>query len=125
MRAGDGKILIQFPGSSMVEHSAVNRRVAGSSPARGANLTMPCFVYVLLNPEGKTYVGQTSNLSRRLFQHNNADCRLTLHTKRHRGPWRLIHHEEFGTRAAAMRREKELKTGKGREWIRAVLLRGC
>ena len=25
-----------FPGSSMVEHSAVNRRVAGSSPARGA-----------------------------------------------------------------------------------------
>jgi hypothetical protein len=26
-----------FLGSSMVEHPAVNRRVAGSSPARGAN----------------------------------------------------------------------------------------
>lgn len=27
----------KFRDSSMVEHSAVNRRVAGSSPARGAN----------------------------------------------------------------------------------------
>ena len=29
---------MRFPGSSMVERSAVNRNVAGSSPARGANL---------------------------------------------------------------------------------------
>lgn len=28
---------ILFPGSSMAEHLAVNERVAGSSPARGAN----------------------------------------------------------------------------------------
>lgn len=27
---------VRFPGSSMVERSAVNRNVAGSSPARGA-----------------------------------------------------------------------------------------
>ena len=86
---------------------------------------MAFFVYVLLNPEGKTYVGQSSNLSRRLSQHNDTDCRLTLHTKRHRGPWRLIHCEEYPTRAAAMRREMELKTGKGRDWIQHVLLHGC
>ena len=30
----------QFPGSSMVEHSAVNRRVASSNLARGANLNL-------------------------------------------------------------------------------------
>ena len=29
---------MRFPGSSMVERSAVNRNVAGSSPALGANL---------------------------------------------------------------------------------------
>jgi len=29
-----------FPGSSMVEHSAVNRRVASSNLARGANLLL-------------------------------------------------------------------------------------
>ena len=86
---------------------------------------MAFIVYVLQNPEGKTYVGQTSDLSRRLSQHNDPDCRLTLHTKRHSGPWRLLHSEEFPTRSAAMRREKELKTGKGRDWIRHVLLPGC
>jgi putative endonuclease len=82
-------------------------------------------VYVLLNPKGKTYIGQTADLERRLAQHNDPECRLTLHTKRHAGPWRLLHSEEFATRSAAMRRERELKSGKGREWIRIVLLRGC
>ena len=86
---------------------------------------MTFFTYVLLNPEGKTYVGHTSNLSRRLNQHNDPDCRFTLHTKRHPGPWQLLHSETFPTRSAAMRRERELKTGKGREWIQQVLLHGC
>ena len=86
---------------------------------------MPLFVYVLLNPEGKTYVGQTADLKQRLVQHNDPDCRLTLHTKRHAGPWRLLHFEELPSRSAAVCRERELKSGKGREWIRRVLLRGC
>ena len=86
---------------------------------------MPYFVYVLVNPEGETYVGQTSNLPQRLAQHNDPECRLTLHTKRHQAPWRMIHSEEYPTRAAAMRRERELKTGKGRQWIREILLKGC
>jgi putative endonuclease len=86
---------------------------------------MAFFVYVLLNPQGKTYVGQTPDLERRLNQHNDPTCRLTLHTKRHPGPWRLLHFEEFLSRSAAMRREKELKSGKGREWIRGVLQGGC
>ena len=32
-----GRIFLPLPGSSMVEHSAVNRRVASSNLARGAN----------------------------------------------------------------------------------------
>ena len=86
---------------------------------------MGFFVYVLINPEQKTYVGQTSDLDHRLSQHNDPNCRLTLHTKRHKGPWTLIHYEQFSTRAEAMRRERELKTGKGRDWIRQILLQGC
>ena len=86
---------------------------------------MAFFVHILLNPEGKTYVGQTSNLARRLCQHNDPECRLTLHTKRHKGPWMLLHCEQFATRSVAMRRERELKTGKGRQWIRQVLLKAC
>jgi predicted GIY-YIG superfamily endonuclease len=30
---------------------------------------MPFFVYIVLNPDGKTYVGQTADLDRRLAQH--------------------------------------------------------
>ena len=86
---------------------------------------MAFFVYVLVNPDCKTYVGQTRDLRRRLSQHNDPDCLLTLHTKRHRGPWKLIHSEQFPTRSEAMRRERELKTGKGRDWIRKTLLQGC
>ncbi len=86
---------------------------------------MAFFVYVLANPHAKCYVGQTADLQRRLAQHNDPGCRLTLHTKRHSGPWRLLHFEELPSRSAAMQREKELKSGKGREWIRRVLLPGC
>jgi putative endonuclease len=86
---------------------------------------MPYYVYVLLNPDGETYIGQTGDLEHRIAQHNDPDFRGTLHTKRRRGPWRLIHSEEHPTRAAAMRRERELKTGKGRHWIEQHILGGC
>jgi putative endonuclease len=81
-------------------------------------------VYILVNAEGKTYVGQTTDLGRRLEQHNDPGFRGTLHTKRHRGPWRLIHSEQHATRSDAMRRERELKTGRGRAWIRQHVLGG-
>ena len=86
---------------------------------------MAYHVYVLLNPDGKTYVGQTGHLQRRLAQHNEPEFRGTVHTKRYRGPRRLVHCEAYPTRAEAMRRERELKSGKGREWIKRELLGGC
>jgi len=42
---------------------------------------MAFFVYVLLNPQGKTYVGQTADLDRHVNRHNDIQRRLTLHTK--------------------------------------------
>ena len=83
------------------------------------------FVYVLANPEGKIYIGRTNDLSRRLAQHNDVGFRGTLHTKRHPGPWRLLYSESLSTRNATMRRERELKSDKGREWIRNTYLSGC
>ena len=79
-------------------------------------------MYVLLNPQGKMYVGHTNNLSRRLAEHNDPAYRGTLHTKRHPGPWWLVHHEQFPTRSEAMHRERELKSSRGREWVRQHLL---
>ena len=83
---------------------------------------MSYFVYVLINPQGDIYIGYTNDLARRLQQHNDPKFRGTLHTKRHSGPWRMIHSEEYATRAEAMGREKQLKTSRGRAWIRRNLI---
>ncbi len=47
------------------------------------------FVYVLRNPDGKIYIGQTDNVPHRLYQHNDPTHTLTRTTKRFRGPWQL------------------------------------
>lgn len=66
-------------------------------------------VYVLANPAGRTYVGVTTDVARRLRQHNGelaGGARFT----RGRGPWRLVHLEDrLAGRAAAQSREYHLK----------------
>ena len=65
----------------------------------------------------RLYTGSTSDFLRRLEQHN-AD--VSTSTK-NRGPWELVHREDFATLAEAVRRERHLKTGKGREEIKRIL----
>ena len=54
----------------------------------------------------RLYVGQTQDLERRLREHREG---ISFYTKR-TDDWRLIHTEEFDTRAEAMKREKQLKS---------------
>ena len=76
-------------------------------------------VYVLYSPKyDKIYIGYTSNLVQRLLSHNKLGQKGW--TKNFR-PWILIHSEEFTTKPEAMKREKQLKSGKGREWIRTFI----
>ena len=75
-------------------------------------------MYVLVSETaGRRYVGQTGNLQRRLAEHNEPSHSPTKYTTRHPGPWRLVHAESVATRADAMRREKWLKSGAGRQWL--------
>ena len=76
------------------------------------------FVYVLRNPEGRRYVGQTEDLKRRLMDHQTG---LGHYTK-NRGPWELVYSEEYETRSEAMNREKFLKTGRGRVVLKSLLV---
>ena len=69
------------------------------------------WVYVLQNPDGKLYIGQTDNLDRRSVQHNDPAYTLTRTTKRFRGPWKLVYSEEVLSRSAVLTREKALKSG--------------
>jgi predicted GIY-YIG superfamily endonuclease len=79
------------------------------------------FVYVLRNPDGKIYIDQTDNVPHRLHQHNDPTHTLTRTTKRFRGPWQLICSEAATSRCAALSREKALKSGQGRAWLKRHL----
>ncbi|MFH1525997.1 MAG: GIY-YIG nuclease family protein [Bacteroidota bacterium] len=82
---------------------------------------MAYYTYVLYSSNfDKIYIGQTSDIIKRLPQHNAG---LSKHTKKYR-PWEIIHTEEFSTRSEAMKREKELKSHQGRNFIRKTLLNG-
>ena len=73
------------------------------------------FVYVLECNNGSYYIGQTENIVKRWNEHisgKGADW-----TKAHK-PIKIIHYEEYKSRAEAVDREQKLKTGFGRKWIK-------
>ena len=68
------------------------------------------WVYIIKSCKtGKFYIGHTSDLPRRIADHNRGKSRSV----RNRGPFDLVYKEEFLDRAAAVRREKEIKRYKG------------
>ena len=111
-----------FGSSSMVEQPAVNRLVVGSSPTcRGLNSGSPCFwVHILENAAGRLYVGSTDDVARRVDEHNEQRGAKTFTQKN--GPWRLVWSEVHATRAAAVKRERQIKSMKSTRWIRENLL---
>ena len=90
--------------------------VGGSNP-----LTHPMFtVYILQSLKNhQHYTGYTNDLERRLSEHNRG------HTKSNRyfGPYKVVYTENYNTRSEAMKRERQLKSGKGREWLSSILVR--
>ncbi len=76
-------------------------------------------VYALHSPEhNKIYIGYTSNLQQRLLSHNTlAQKGWTIKYR----PWILVHTEQFNSKGEALKREKQLKTAKGREQIRSII----
>ena len=63
-------------------------------------------VYLLRRlPTGRTYIGTTKHLQRRLQQHATGRSRATAPYR----PWQLIRSEAYGTLGEARRREWYLK----------------
>jgi len=74
-------------------------------------------VYILYSDSFKrTYTGMTSDLNRRLNQHNGGKNRSTKAFV----PWRVIYKENFDTRIDARKKEKYLKSGVGREFMKTL-----
>ena len=75
------------------------------------------YVYVISSKTRKyIYVGITNNLSRRIAEHNSG-YNKTTRTYR---PFKLILSEEFTTRTTAREREKYLKSGIGKEFLKRL-----
>ena len=77
---------------------------------------MKYHVYVLMNENGESYKGMTSNLERRLKEHNSGKTRSTKNHK-----WKLVYKEELPDRLMARKREKYLKSAAGRKYLQKIL----
>ena len=71
------------------------------------------YVYLLRNSEGQFYTGCTSDLRRRVGQHNNGESTYTSY----RGPYVLIYYEACLDIKDAYAREKYLKSGMGKRYL--------
>ena len=78
---------------------------------------MKHFVYILFSETAnKYYIGETNNLERRISEHNMGKERTTKPNI----PFILIYSEKFKTRKEARIREKYLKSGCGKEFLKSL-----
>jgi len=71
---------------------------------------MSFWTYILQSETtGRHYCGSTSDVERRLRQHNDSEYRLSKTTKRFKGPWALRWARECETRSESMSLEKKIK----------------
>ena len=79
---------------------------------------MMCYVYVLKSEsDDGLYIGFTTDLRRRLKEHHAGKSFATSY----RRPWRLIYYEAYLEEADALGRERYLKSGGGRRFLKAQL----
>ncbi len=75
------------------------------------------YVYLLRNANGNIYTGFTHDLKKRFTEHNDGRSKFT----KYRGPWKIIFYEAYLNKYDALRREKYLKTTKGKTTLRNML----
>lgn len=115
----------------MAARLAHNQKVAGSSPApatkKGPGDSVGVFrfygmshwVYGLYSvAHDKLYVGESADPVDRFRSHNELATKGWTVAYR---PWVVLYLEECDDRIVARRREKQLKSGAGREYLRTLI----
>ncbi|KAA3613021.1 MAG: GIY-YIG nuclease family protein [Calditrichaeota bacterium] len=75
---------------------------------------MSYYVYAIYSPAlNSIYIGQTGNIKKRFNDHNKGYSKYTSKAN----DWTLVYSEECTSRANALKREKQLKSAKGREFV--------
>lgn len=80
-------------------------------------------VYVLQHkPSSEIYIGFTTDLKRRLSEHNNRGNKFTT---RHDGKWKLVYAEAYASEKDAHEREAKLKQHGGSKRLLLKRIRRC
>lgn len=75
------------------------------------------FVYAIKSTvRNYIYVGMSNNVNRRVLEHNAGENKSTKAYK----PFTLIYTETFATRIEAREKEKYLKSGIGKEYLKSL-----
>ena len=75
-------------------------------------------VYAIYSKQiDRFYIGQTSSLVKRLISHREFNKGFTARAD----DWKLIYSEEVTTRREAILREKQLKSGNGRNFLKSLI----
>jgi putative endonuclease len=77
---------------------------------------MRCWGYIVKNPEGILYRGITSDMTKRLEQHNCGDSRFTSGKR----PWEVVFMSEWPSRSGAQREECRVKKLNGRSLAKLI-----
>ena len=72
------------------------------------------YVYVLQNQKKHWYIGSTKDLRKRILRHNSRKNKSTKYGL----PWKLIYYEACLNKEDARAREKYLKSGMGRRYLK-------
>lgn len=80
---------------------------------------MYCTYVLRSNKDGKLYTGFTNDIRKRFRQHNNNEVAST----KGRWPFELIYYEAYRDKFDAIAREKYLKSGYGKRYLRNRLKR--
>jgi putative endonuclease len=72
------------------------------------------YVYLLQNKAKKWYIGSTKDLQKRILVHNSGKNKATKYGI----PWKIIYFEVGLNKEDAHAREKYLKSGMGRKYLK-------
>jgi putative endonuclease len=76
------------------------------------------YVYLLESLKDKSwYIGYSEDLRKRLERHNKGENEYT----KNKAPWKLVYYEAYLNKLDALGREKFLKSGSGRKFLKKQL----
>jgi putative endonuclease len=81
---------------------------------------MPFYVYAIYSTKLNTiYIGQTEYIEKRISDHKKGYSRYTSRSD----DWELFYREESQSRTETIRRERQLKSSRGRAYLWGILKR--